>query len=113
MTSTLNNTRRAARGAALALLLVAASATAARAQQGTPAPQETPPPPAAPRSVTVPKPVERTLSNGLRVIVIEDHDMPLVSAQLIVKSGGEDELRAAGAQRLAARPDELPLLLAA
>ena len=27
--------------------------------------------------------------------------------------GGEDELRAAGAQRLAARPDELPLLLAA
>jgi zinc protease len=85
MTSTLNNTRRAA----LALLLVAASAYAARAQQGTPAPQETPPPPAAPRSVTVPKPVERTLSNGLRVIVIEDHDMPLVSAQLIVKSGGE------------------------
>ncbi len=89
MTSTLNNTRRAARGAALALLLVAASAIAARAQQSTPAPQETPPPPAAPRSVTVPKPVERTLSNGLRVIVIEDHDMPLVSAQLIVKSGGE------------------------
>ena len=52
-------------------------------------PQETPPPPAAPRSVTVPRPVERTLKNGLRVIVIEDHDMPLISAQLMVKNGGE------------------------
>ena len=56
----------------------------------TPAtPQETPPPPAAPRSVTIPKPVEQTLKNGLRVIVIEDHDMPLLSAQLLVKNGGE------------------------
>jgi zinc protease len=54
-----------------------------------PAPQETPPPPAAPRSVQIPKPVEQTLSNGLRVIVIEDHDMPLISAQLLVKNGGE------------------------
>jgi zinc protease len=51
--------------------------------------QETPPPPAAPRSVNVPKPVERTLANGLRVIVIENHSTPLVGAQLLVKSGGE------------------------
>ena len=34
-------------------------------------PQATPPPPAQPRSVTFPKPVEETLPNGLRVIVIE------------------------------------------
>jgi len=77
-----------------ALLFAAVSfAGAARAQEnpssGTPAPQETPPPPAAPRSVTVPKPVERTLKNGLRVIVIENHSTPLVGAQLLVKSGGE------------------------
>jgi zinc protease len=52
-------------------------------------PQETPPPPAAPRSVNVPKPVERTLKNGLRVIVIENHNTPLVGAQLMVKNGGE------------------------
>jgi zinc protease len=51
--------------------------------------QETPPAPAAPRSVTVPKPTEKTLKNGLRVIVIEDHDVPLVSAGVVVKNGGE------------------------
>src|SRR5205085_11953615 len=42
-----------------------------------------------PRSVTVPKPVERTLRNGLRVIVVEHHATPLVAAQLLVKNGGE------------------------
>ncbi len=52
-------------------------------------PRETPPPPAAPRPVTIPKPVELTLKNGLRVIVIEDHDTALVSAQLLIKNGGE------------------------
>jgi zinc protease len=51
--------------------------------------QETPPPPASPRSVNVPKPVERTLANGLRVIVIENHSTPLIGAQVLVKSGGE------------------------
>src|SRR5690349_9127294 len=42
-------------------------------------PQATPPPPAPPRSATFPKPVEQTLPNGLRVIVIERHESPLVS----------------------------------
>jgi zinc protease len=51
--------------------------------------QNTPPPPSAPRSVTFPKPVEQTLSNGLRVIVVERHDMPLVTAALVIKNGGE------------------------
>jgi len=51
--------------------------------------QETPPAPAAPRSVTIPKPVEQTLKNGLRVIVIEDDDIPLVSAGVVIKNGGE------------------------
>jgi zinc protease len=52
-------------------------------------PQATPPPPAAPRSVAFPKPVEQTLPNGLRVIVVERANTPLVSAQLMVKNGGE------------------------
>jgi zinc protease len=52
-------------------------------------PQATPPPPAVPRSGTFPKPVEETLPNGLRVIVIERHETPLVSAQLLIKNGGE------------------------
>ena len=52
-------------------------------------PQATPPPPASPRSGTFPKPAEQTLPNGLRVIVIERKDYPLVSAQLLIKNGGE------------------------
>jgi zinc protease len=51
--------------------------------------RETPPPPAAPRVVTIPKPVERTLKNGLRVIVVERQNLPLVTANLLIKSGGE------------------------
>jgi zinc protease len=52
-------------------------------------PQATPPPPASPRSGTFPKPAEATLPNGLRVIVIERRETPLVSAQLLIKNGGE------------------------
>ena len=52
-------------------------------------PQATPPPPAAPRSGAFPKPAEQTLPNGLRVIVMERRESPLVSAQLMVKNGGE------------------------
>ena len=52
-------------------------------------PQATPPPPAAPRSVVLPKPFEKTLANGLRVIVVERSQMPLATAQLLIKSGGE------------------------
>ena len=52
-------------------------------------PQATPPPPAQPRSVAFPKPVEATLPNGLRVIVVERRESPLISAQLLIKNGGE------------------------
>lgn len=52
-------------------------------------PQATPPPPAAPRSVTFPKPAERVLPNGLRVIVVPRSNTPLVSALLLVRNGGE------------------------
>jgi zinc protease len=65
----------------LCLLLPAA----ARAQT----PQATPPPPAPPRSVQFPKPVEKTFANGLRVIVIDRGGAPLVTAQLVIKNGGE------------------------
>src|SRR5437660_6124903 len=66
----------------LAFLLLASSAFAQT-------PQATPPPPSAPRSVQFPKPVEKTLANGLRVVVIQRSLLPLVSAQLLIKSGGE------------------------
>ena len=51
--------------------------------------QSTPPPPSAPRSVTFPKPFEQTLPNGLRVIIVERHNTPLITAALVIKSGGE------------------------
>src|SRR5258708_37517751 len=52
------------------------------------APQATPPPPTAPRTVQFPKPVEKTLPNGLRVVVVQRSEMPLISSQLLIKSGG-------------------------
>src|ERR1041385_7959664 len=52
-------------------------------------PQATPPPPTAPRSAKFPTPVDQTLPNGLRVIVIERRESPLISAQLLIKNGGE------------------------
>src|SRR6266511_939240 len=53
------------------------------------APQATPPPPSTPRTVQFPKPVEKTLPNGLRVVVVQRSITPLISAQLLIKSGGE------------------------
>jgi len=70
----------------LSLLLVLLSSSFVASAQ---TPQATPPPPAAPRSGTFPKPVEETLPNGLRVIVIQRSESPLVSAQLLIKNGGE------------------------
>jgi zinc protease len=50
--------------------------------------QVTPPAPAAPREAKLPQPVEKTLANGLRVVVVPKHDIPLVAARLLVKIGG-------------------------
>jgi zinc protease len=71
--------------AGFVLALCLAPSTSLRAQT----PQATPPPPATPRSVQFPKPVEKTLPNGLRVIVIDRPGTPLVTAQLVIKNGGE------------------------
>ena len=91
---------RVALGLCVALLFafgLTTGGTRAQNTGGAPAPQETPPPPAAPRAVNLPKPVERTLRNGLRVIVVEHHETPLVAAQLMIKNGGEvDPLELSG-----------------
>jgi zinc protease len=49
--------------------------------------RQAPPPIAAPVTPVLPKPVEKTLANGLRVIVAKSSDLPLVSADLTVKAG--------------------------
>jgi zinc protease len=66
---------------AIALLLLIVP-TYARSQQ-------TPPPPGPPRAVKVPQPSEKTLANGLRVIVVEKTGLPLVAARLLIKTGSE------------------------
>jgi zinc protease len=78
-------TERSFRGAELVCVVLLMNLACAGVSFG----QETPPAPAAPRSVTIPKPVEQTLKNGLRVIVVESSNMPLVTSRLMVKSGGE------------------------
>ncbi len=55
------------------------------------------PAPGKPRRPTLAQPQETTLPNGLRVIVVERPGLPLLSAELIVKSGAEtDPPRLAG-----------------
>jgi zinc protease len=51
--------------------------------------QEQPPVPSQPRSVQFPKPVEKILKNGLRVIAVERPGSSLVSVQVLIKHGGE------------------------
>ncbi|MGZ3376005.1 MAG: M16 family metallopeptidase [Phenylobacterium sp.] len=46
------------------------------------------PPVGAPVAPVLPKPVEKTLANGLRVIVAHSSDLPLVTADLTIKTGG-------------------------
>ena len=46
-----------------------------------------PPPIGEPLQPSLPKPAERTLPNGLRVIVARSSDLPLITAALTVKTG--------------------------
>lgn len=45
------------------------------------------PAPLAPRSFNLPTPFEKTLPNGLKVVVVEDKRLPIVSARLAFRSG--------------------------
>lgn len=46
-----------------------------------------PPPPLPPRDIKLPRTSETTLSNGLRVVVVEDARLPLVSFRLSLRCG--------------------------
>jgi zinc protease len=52
---------------------------------------ETPPPPSAPKTAKVPAVKEKTLPNGLKVAVVERKNVPLVTVQLLIKSGASSE----------------------
>lgn len=49
--------------------------------------RQAPPPVGAPVEPVLPQPAEKTLANGLRVIVAKSSDLPLVSASLTVRAG--------------------------
>ncbi|HEX7238797.1 MAG TPA: hypothetical protein VF263_00915, partial [Longimicrobiaceae bacterium] len=69
----------------------AAAWAAAAVLPGTAAAQQEPPPPAPAISFSLPRPAERTLPNGLRVVVAEQHDVPLAAAYLVIRSGAESD----------------------
>ncbi len=72
----------------------------------TPAPEaerQRPPEPGQPIALAVAPPAERTLANGLRVVVSPDRDLPLVTASLVVETGGAaDPAGKAGVANLSA-----------
>jgi zinc protease len=50
---------------------------------------DSPPPPSAPHEVTFSQPKETKLANGLRVIVVERPSLPLLAAEVLMRSGAE------------------------
>jgi zinc protease len=75
---------------AVALLLaVSAAADEGVRRSNSMGEQTTPPPPGPPRAANIPTPTDKTLANGLRVIVIPKQGVPLVAARLLIKTGGE------------------------
>lgn len=62
----------------------------------------TPPPPSAPRPVKIPAIQETKLPNGLRVVVVERKNVPLVQATLLIKTGAAQEGEKAGLADLTA-----------
>lgn len=68
----------------LAFLLLPFAFLAVKAQEQPPAPQ-------APKSVKIPAVKEKKLANGLTVAVVERKGVPVVTVQLMVKSGAGNE----------------------
>ena len=65
--------------------------------------QEQPPAPQSPKSVKIPAVKEKKLANGLTVAVVERKNVPLVTVQLLVKSGaGMEDAAKAGLANLTA-----------
>jgi zinc protease len=68
----------------------AALALPAAAQQ-TPAPAEQPPAPGPLRPFNIPAVREMRLANGVRVVVVEKHSLPIVAGRILVGAGSEYE----------------------
>ena len=53
--------------------------------------RQAPPPPGAPVTPSLPVPVERRLANGMRLVVVERHALPIVTAHLVVPGGSSTD----------------------
>src|SRR5438105_15228854 len=49
------------------------------------------PAPLAPRPLNLPQPVQTTMANGLRLLIVEDRRLPLVSFRLAFRSGDAND----------------------
>lgn len=86
---------RLARATSVVPAAVIIAACAGSAPAPTPEPettvttgiQTTPPIPGAAPELSLPDPVRRTLSNGLDVILVEQHELPVVDVRLVVRAG--------------------------
>ncbi len=72
----------------IATALLCGAAGVAQAQTAQAPDRSKPPALAAPKDLTLPPIVKRTLSNGLPVWIVEHHEVPVASVALVVKSGG-------------------------
>lgn len=73
---------------AAALFALALAFPTGGAAQPRPA-STTPPALGAPKPLVLPRMVERTLPNGLRLVIVEQHELPIVDVTLVVRSGSE------------------------
>ena len=74
--------------------VAAAAPTVAQAPPPPAGERQSPPPPGPPVTPRLPVAAERTLPNGLRVVVARSGTLPLVTAQLTIKAGGAAEPQA-------------------
>jgi len=72
-----------------ALLGIVASIGLGSAASAQPIDRTVPPRLASPTSLTMPRSVERTLPNGLRLVVVEQRKLPLLDAVLVLRHGSE------------------------
>jgi zinc protease len=83
----------------VALLLSSVFALPVFAQQSPPSQtmnqteefRRQPPAPLPSKSLTIPTPYETTLPNGLQLVIVEDHHLPLVSLRLAFRTGNADD----------------------
>src|SRR4028119_1778309 len=83
----MNRSNRKLIASALTLLALQTAATGVHAQAATTKPRQSPPPPQKAKDLQFPSFEQKTLPNGLRVVVVEHHETPAVTVQMLIKAG--------------------------